>query len=572
MKKFFGLFTSIGQLFLSMLSKLKVFYQILLIIAIMVGFIFLEGYLGLKVINQMQQVSSGVFNSTVDGFKTINETREELDKYRKEYLLILAKFNPSAISTNMLVNQALGLIPLLSNIDSEQSSLIYQDIQSVKAIFEKPVSPENYEELEKKLAVVNLTLKNMEDKILTNATESMQFGNTFSVESRNTTIEILLISLIFSVLLALIITASISNPLKSIVKAAKSLATGNLSENVSAKGCQEATQVVKGLNDAIVSLRKLVGGINEQAQLLINASKELRDASNDSGRSAAEVARAMEELAKASSEQANQITRAVDTITELGNIVRRVSADTEKIAVVSEKVADSAKVGQKVTGDVANEINELYISTKEVATVIEELNRTSGEISEITSVIGGIAEQTTLLALNASIEAARAGIQGKGFSVVAKETGKLAEQSKQAAQMIADLIVQMKTKTGHAVEVIQKGITRVEAGKTLTTEATVAFESIFKELRDVLDQIDQVAHSARQMAEKNESVINMVSGIATISEQSMASTQEVSATAEEQSASAQQVSSLAENLTAIANMLKESVAVFEIKNDDAKQS
>lgn len=400
----------------------------------------------------------------------------------------------------------------------------------------------------------------------------MQFGNTFSVESSNTTFKILIVSIFISILLALIITASISNPLKSIVNAAKSLATGNLSKDVNAHGCQEAAQVVKGLNEAIFGLRKLVGGINEQAQLLINASKELRDASGDSGRSAAEVARAMEELARASSEQANQVTQAVDTITELGNIVRRVSTDTEKIAVVSEKVADSAKVGQKVTGDVANEINELYLSTKEVATVIEELNRKSGEISEITSVIGGIAEQTTLLALNASIEAARAGIQGKGFSVVAKETGKLAEQSKQAAQMIADLIVQMKNKTNHAVEVIQKGINRVEAGKTLTTEATVAFESIFKELRDVLDQIQQVTHFTRQMADKNESVINMISGIAAISEQSMASTQEVSATAEEQNASAQQVASLAENLAAIANKLKESVAVFEIQNGNNEQS
>ncbi len=572
MEKIFDFFKNVGHLFLSILSRLKVFYQILLIIVIMVGFIFLEGYLGIKVIDQMQQVSSGVFTSTVDGFKTINETREELDKYRKEYLLILAEINPSVISTSMLLNQGLGLVSLLSGIDSEQSSLIYQEIQSIKGIFEKPVSPENYNELETKLTLVNLTLKNMEDKILTTATESMQFGTKFSVESRNNTIEILLISLFSSILLALIITASISNPLKSMVNAAKSLATGNLSKDVNAQGCQEATQVVKGLNDAISGLRKLVGGINEQAQLLIDASKELQDASNDSGRSAAEVARAMEELAKASSEQADQVTQTVNTITELGNIVRQVSTDTEKIAVVSEKVADSAKVGQKVTGDVATEINELYISTKEVAAVIEELNRTSGEISEITSVIGGIAEQTTLLALNASIEAARAGIQGKGFSVVAKETGKLAEQSKQAAQMIADLIVQMKTKTGHAVEVIQKGINRVEAGKNLTTEAAVAFESIFEELRDVLDQIEQVAHSARQMADKNESVINMVSGIATISEQSMASTQEVSATAEEQSAAAQQVSSLAENLASIANMLKESVAVFEIHKDSNSQA
>lgn len=570
MKQFFNFFKNFGHFFLSILSRLKVFYQILLIIVIMVGFIFLEGYLGIRVIDQMQQVSGGIFNTTVDGFKTINETREEIEKLRKEYLLQLADINPDVTSTNVVFNQVYGLVPLLSNIDSGQSSNIYKELQSIKDIFEQPASKKNYKELEQGLVVINLSLKTMEDNIISNANESMRFGTKFSADSRNNTFKILLLSIIFSILLALMITASISNPLKVIVNAAKSLGTGNLSENLNAKGCQEATQVVKGLNEAIAGLRRLVGNINEQAQLLINASKELQDASNDSGKSAAEVARAMEELARASTEQANQINLTVNTITELGNIVRKVSAGTEKITVVSEKVAESAKVGQKVTGSVANEINELYLSTKEVATVIEELNRTSGEISEITSVIGGIAEQTTLLALNASIEAARAGIQGKGFSVVAKETGKLAEQSKQAAQMIADLIVQMKTKTGQAVEAIQKGMKRVEDGKALTTEAAVTFESIFKELNDVLDQIEQVAHSAREMAEKNESVINMVSGIATISEQSMASTQEVSATAEEQSAAAQQVSSLSDNLSGIANMLKESVTVFGIQNENIK--
>ncbi len=237
---------------------------------------------------------------------------------------------------------------------------------------------------------------------------------------------------------------------------------------------------------------------------------------------------------------------------------------TANIAVSSEKMADSAVVGQTVTNDIANEINGLYQSTKEVAQVIEALNRTSEEITNITTVISGIAEQTSLLALNAAIEAARAGIQGKGFSVVAKETGKLAEQSKQSALMIADLIADMSLKTKHAVEVFQKGIVRVEAGQSLAGEATVTFGNIFKDLKVVLDQINTVATSARYMAEKNEQVISAITTISAISEETMASTEEVSASAEEQSAAAQEVSSLAENLEGIANKLKESVASFNV--------
>ena len=285
---------------------------------------------------------------------------------------------------------------------------------------------------------------------------------------------------------------------------------------------------------------------------------------SDTGRSANQVAAAMNELAKAASDQTEQVNQAVETINLLSTLVKKVSDDTENMASASEIVSQSAQIGQKVTGDIANEINQIYDSTREVADVIEQLNTTGEEISEITVMIGGIAEQTTLLALNASIEAARAGEHGKGFSVVAKETGKLAEQSKQAAQLIADLISQMKKRNTHAVEVINRGMQKVEAGKHLASEATVTFEQIFNSLKNNLNQIEAVAVSARQMAKSNENVINAITAIAAISEESMASTQEVSATAEEQSASVEQVTALAENLAQIADNLKDSISVFEI--------
>jgi methyl-accepting chemotaxis protein len=564
--KILRLFQKIGNLILLPLSKLKVLHQIAVIIVILIGFIFYEGSTGLRVIDSMQQVTNTVFNNNVQKFHDIYYLNNELQKLRMNYFKGLSPEEHGYFLIEFSESLKNQRVESLKSINPDLVQELDNELNKVLSILKKPITKENYLELDLCLNRILSTLQGLANQIILSASESVAFGKESAQEVRNNIAVVLVISLIISLVLGFAIAASVSRPLKMMVNSAKSLATGDLSHNVEAKGCYEATAVVRGLNHALTGLRDLIRGINQVAENIFTASKELRDASLESGRSATEVATAMEDLAKASSQQSNQINETAVTINELSGLVRTVSKDTANIAAVSEKMADSAVVGQKVTANVANEINELYITTKEVAAVIDDVNEASGEISEITAVISGIAEQTSLLALNASIEAARAGAHGKGFSIVAKETAKLAEQSKQSAQMIADLIIQMKLKTTRAVDTIQKGMTKVEAGKSLAGEAAVTFETIFKELRDVMAQINLVATSARYMAEKNESVINAIGNIATISEESMAATEEVSATTEEQSSAAQEVTSMAENLADIANKLKESISAFEIES------
>ena len=227
-------------------------------------------------------------------------------------------------------------------------------------------------------------------------------------------------------------------------------------------------------------------------------------------------------------------------------------------------MAEFAKLGQKATHDVADAIHKIYDMTKEVTGDIDALNKTSLEIATITSMIHGIAEQTTLLALNAAIEAARAGEQGKGFAVVAAETGKLAEQSKQAAQLITDRIDQMNNRSQQAVFSVNNGLNVVEKGRSMVADATVTFEKIFDKLGGTLVRIDTVALSAKKMADKNEGMIAAITNIAALSEESVASTEEVSAIAEEQNASVEQVNALAENLTNISGKLKQAISQFQI--------
>ncbi len=540
------------------LAKWKVFQQILIIIGVMITFLVVEGVLGLWTMNQMQQITKLIFYDSVQGFRSISSLRVELNTIQRSYsrsFLDKQIFYGSFITVESTIQ---------SDFNNAEGHQIQTLVNQLKVIVTKPPTPQTLEEFDHAIALIELNLSNLENKLTSNALKSMETGNRFFSSSQNLTLLILGISLITSLILGIGIAALISKPLKQMIISAKALAAGDLTQDLKAKGCHEVNELVKGFNEAIASLRKLVTHIEEKAQGLTIASMELKDASTSSGKAAAEVAVVIEELAKSSMEQAGQVHFTSNTVAELSQLVTVVSHDTAQMASASKKIAAAADVGQNITHNVANEIGELYKSTRQIGSVILEMSKASEEINEVASMIGNIAEQTTLLALNASIEAARAGEHGKGFSVVAEETGKLAEESKKAAQRIAKLVDQMINRSEQAGKVLHVGMIRVEAGKSLITKASVTFEDIFKELESIIAEIYKVAESAQQMAQRNELMTGAMAQVAIVSEAAVANTEEVSATVEEQSAGAEQVTALAENLAVTATQMKQSIAAFVI--------
>lgn len=543
----------------NLLSKMKVFHQILLIIAVMVFFLLLEGYLGLRMIGQMRDVTHSVFQASLTGYQSIIGANQDVDQIRQQLTDNLISHQTFIITANNIETVVNDYSKFPNEVKQIKTSL-----DTIKGYSGQVLSPDSYMDISRSLHMIIMSLNSIQAQVSTNAIQLMNSGNAFFRDSQFSTTLILIISILISITIGLLAAAMISGPLKEMAVKAKALATGDLTQTLNSKGSQEINQVVEGFNQALVSLRRLVGDINEHAQMLSLASNELRDASVNSGRAAGEVAVVIEELTKASSEQAGQVEQTAHTINELGELVRTVSGDTTHMASMSEKIASSANIGQKVTGDIASEMNNLYKNTQKINEVMNEMNQTSAEINEVASLIGNVSEQTALLALNAAIEAARAGEHGKGFSVVATETGKLADQSKQASQKISNLVKQMIDRSENATEVIKQGIERAQESRTLTTQATGTFGSIFKELGEVLNEINKVARSAQQMAERNEAMIGAVTHLASISEEGLASTEEVAASVEEQSAGAEEVASLAENLATLADNLKQSTTTFRI--------
>ncbi|HBF39441.1 MAG TPA: hypothetical protein DDW50_19245 [Firmicutes bacterium] len=418
----------------------------------------------------------------------------------------------------------------------------------------------------------NNDLNRIQKKLMDLSLQTFTKNKQFSEWAKVITVLILVISGIMAFFLGMFISRSITNPLKKILAASKSLALGDLTQSIDRNGCPEVVGVVEGLNQAINSLRELVIGINFQSESLLTASQELKRASSETGESATQVAQVMEQLAAGSSEQTNQITQVAQGAHLLSDLVMKVSKNNQDIAGGSEKVTESAQLGRKTNEDIVNIINQVFETAQQAAGAVDELNKASVKISDISSAITSIADQTTLLALNAAIEAARAGEHGKGFAVVAQETGKLAEQSKQEANTISSIISEMKFKIGQAVSVMKDGIEKSQTGKDLIAKSNVTLSDIFNLIITNKDQIAEVAEMAQKMVERNQKVIDAITAIAAISEESMASAEEISATTEEQSAAVEEVAALAENLNDIADDLRKSVSSFKIGDDHKKAS
>jgi methyl-accepting chemotaxis protein len=496
---------------------------------------------------------------------TVYHVLEPNDKFRYEFQIKAARTNIN----NELAGLKNSNVTVTEQLDNLKKAFVtyWKEETAVLKLSNQSNTAEATSRMNQTLNSLSSMIESIIDGLFASSNTEVKTKTEDNYTTANRTIIFMLalaaVGLLAALALGIIISRSISKPIKHLTGAAQQLATGDLNVSVTSVNAKDETAI---LNNAFVkmadSLRGLVTGINEDSNTLNMASRELKNASNDTGKSAHEVAKTMEELARAASEQATQTNDAVESINVVAELVRHVSNEIGSISVESKKVAQSAQLGQESTNDVALEMLKIYDMTKEVTRVIEELDKSSVEISSITTVIQNIAEQTTLLALNAAIEAARAGEQGLGFGVVATETGKLAEQSKQAAQLIESLINRMSKRSRQVVQTMSNGMKMVESGKNMAANATTTFENIFDQLNHILQQIDLVAVSAQKMATRNEGMIGIITNIAALSQESTASTEEVSAATEEQSASVEQVNTLANNLATISDKLQQSIAQF----------
>ena len=322
---------------------------------------------------------------------------------------------------------------------------------------------------------------------------------------------------------------------------------------------------VESYNASRESLAAMIGQVAGTAATVSSASTQMASTSEEAGRAVGEIAHAVGDVAEGSQKQVVGIDEARRLTDEVSDASTRSAEDATATAQAAEAARAIAAEGATAVTEATEAMKSVKSASAQAADAIRVLGRKSDEIGGIVDAITNIAEQTNLLALNAAIEAARAGEQGRGFAVVADEVRKLAEESQEAAASIATLIGEVQSETGRAVEVVEDGAARTEQGAATVEQAREAFQRIGGSVEDVTSRVAQIAASIQQIAASSQLMGERMTEVAAVAEEASASAEEVSASTEQTSASTQEIAASASDLASTASDLEALVAQFNLR-------
>ncbi|MDP3150690.1 MAG: methyl-accepting chemotaxis protein [Ignavibacteria bacterium] len=278
---------------------------------------------------------------------------------------------------------------------------------------------------------------------------------------------------------------------------------------------------------------KLFHGFNKSVQNIKDIVQNVIAAVEATASASAEISSSSEEMAAGAQEQSSQTTEIAGAVEEMTKTILETSQNSSKSAEAAKSAGVTAKEGGRVVEQTIEGMNRIAEVVKKSAETVHALGRGSDQIGEIVQVINDIADQTNLLALNAAIEAARAGEQGKGFAVVADEVRKLAERTTKATKEIAVMIKQIQKDTGGAVESMNKGTEEVEKGKALADKAGQSLKEIILGVEQVVDMSTQVAAASEEQSSAAEQISKNIEAISSVTNESASGIQQIARAAED---------------------------------------
>lgn len=406
---------------------------------------------------------------------------------------------------------------------------------------------------------------------------------------------------------------------------AEKIASGDLTMEVKPKSTNDTLS--KAFSSMITKLNVLIKQVSDNAKSLSSAGSQLNTASQEAGQASQQIATSSQQVAKGAAEQADSLGQATQGMQLLSKAIEQITSGSqdqsksiernvqivnkvsEAINLTSESAfeadkgaklaAEYAEKGAHITEETVQGMKSIKNTMSLASEKVNDLGNQSKEIGKIIATIGDISDQTNLLALNAAIEAARAGEQGRGFAVVADEVRKLAERSSSSTKEIAELIKSIQAMVNETIEAITAGNEEVEKGYELATNSGASLEDILKQasslgqqvemitsaatdLRQMSDEMVQITDSlsavveentasTEEMAASSKQVVQSVEGIAGVSEENSAASQQVSASSEQITAQVQQVVASAQELSKMASELEKAVSYFKTNGHTEEQ-
>lgn len=397
------------------------------------------------------------------------------------------------------------------------------------------------------------------------AEELYQNAQTTAKTSVNIIFITLACIVIFSLITAIVITKSITKPIKELQKVMGRAENGDLTAQVVVNSKDEVGQLSNSFNIMIGNISKLfnetvdiIGRVENSTDIIVTSVDEIGQVSN-------EVSKTIQEIAMGATSQAQETQETFNITNTLAERIESIKENSTKTSSSTTEMRYKTDLGIQSIATLKDGFSKNIEAVQNANDGIKELTDKSQSIGTIVDTINSIAEQTNLLALNAAIEAARAGDAGRGFAVVAEEVRKLAEQSSTATneiQKIIDeirmIIVNTQDKMNYTVEAVNNA-----NGALINTEKV--FADINGATDDVSENITLLNQYVEDIDNAKDRVLQSIESISAISEESAASTQQVSASAEEQTASVEEVVETMQELNNTVKTLSSAISVFKLK-------
>lgn len=372
-------------------------------------------------------------------------------------------------------------------------------------------------------------------------------------------------ALLISIIIVYALSRYFVSPLRSLAHQVHKVGEGDLSANFSTKRTDEVGTVANAFQKMTDSLKPVISGISQHSTTLVQMSKEQLSNAEEIKQGNETVAQTMVNLAAGAEGQAAATVKIVETVEDFAKQIDYTSDKGDALNKEAESVLALTDEGFKQITETEQYVSILYKGVEKSVEQVKALDDDAKNISSLVQVIEGIAEQTNLLALNAAIEAARAGEHGKGFAVVADEVRKLAEEVKKSVGDIVSIVGGIQEQSSEVAKVLESGYEQASKGTVTLKETGFVFTNIHSAVKQMQQQIQGIAQDLQHISERGNSIHSSIGNVATATEDAQAGIEGTSSLVQKSTVSMAEIVHNSEELTKIASELNQLIERFKVE-------